>query len=64
MKLYSIYLMVGLMGPSAWSADQKLAIGKPITIDISEDAFRRSTADPSNEVALVPGDTLIRDNSI
>jgi hypothetical protein len=59
MKMYSIYLIVALMAPLAWSADQKPVAGKPITIVISDDAFRRSNAHPSKEVGLVPGDTLV-----
>ena len=57
MKLYSIYLIVGLIAPSAGSTEQKA--GKPITIVISEDAFRGSDAHPRKEVVLVPGDTLV-----
>ena len=59
MKLYSIYLIVGLMAPLACSAEQKSGAGKPITIVISDEAFRRSNAHPSKEVVLVPGDTLV-----
>ncbi len=58
MKLHAAYLIMGLLVPSAWSADQK-PTGKPITITISEDDFRRNNAHPSKEVTLAPGDTLV-----
>ncbi len=58
MKLYAAGLIMGLLVPSAWSADQK-PTGKHITITISEDDFRRSNAHPSKEVVLVPGDALV-----
>ena len=47
------------MAHLASSTDQKPAHGKPTTIVISEDAFRRSNAHPSKEVVLIPGDTLV-----
>ena len=58
MKIYAAYVILGLLAPLAWSADQK-ATGQPITITLSEDDFRGGNAHPTKEVPLVPGDTLV-----
>jgi predicted secreted protein len=58
MKLYAACLIMGLLAPLAWSADQK-PTREPITIIISEDDFRSSNAHPRQEVTLVPGDALV-----
>ena len=58
MKIYGAYVILGLLAPLAWSADQKLT-RQPVTIILSEDDFRGGNAHRTKEVPLVPGDTLV-----